>query len=236
MALEDPTTGIVYITLLVFIFLIGLYPHFKIIVVANKEKDMTWKLDIAHSIILIFHYAFNIAFHAANYFIPSLHVYIGSWFCYMSTVITVYGTASIVGHSCMISLMKYVMIVHREKVAGLGFTRIRTTLFVVNLLHPLPYTIANVFVENFEMMTSLKSCLGISSTNIAIQNEETFSSIMKKLWFCGLGNFEHHDSFDYFVYVVKQGTCFTLSIIAVVIFLNILEFFFYRRIFRYMQR
>ena len=154
----------------------------------------------------------------------------------MSTVITVYGTASIVGHSCIISLMKYVMIVHREKVAGLGFTRIRTILFAVNLLHPLPYTIANVFVENFEMMTSLKSCLGISLSNVDMQNEETFSSTMKTLWFCGLGHYEHRDSFDYFVYVVKQCTCFTLSIIAVVIFLNISEFFCYHRIFRYMKR
>ena len=197
---------------------------------------MTWKLDIAHSIILVFHYAFNITFHAANYFVPSLHVYIGSWFCYMSTGITVYGTASIVGHSCMISLMKYVMIVHREKVTGWGTNRIRTLLFAADLLHPLPYTITTVFVKKFEMMTSLRSCLGRSLDNVSIENEETFSKPMKTLWFCGLGDYEDRDPFDYFVYVLKQGTCFVLSIIAVVTFLNISEFFFYHRIFRYMKR
>ena len=50
-----------------------------------------------------------------NYVIENVHTYTGSWFCYTSKALTLIGNANCSGHTFIIAIMKYVMIVLHEK-------------------------------------------------------------------------------------------------------------------------
>ena len=47
----------------VVIYLWGVYFHLKIIQASRKDKDLTWKVDIANSIIILFHFFQSIFMH-----------------------------------------------------------------------------------------------------------------------------------------------------------------------------
>ena len=94
-------------------YFIGVYLHSKIIVASKRDKEMTWKLDVINSVGISFHYAHVLILSGITYMIKDLYLYTGSWFCYLSKIITVSGMALVTGHSLIIAMMKYTMIVHQ---------------------------------------------------------------------------------------------------------------------------
>ena len=82
----------------------GVYFHVKIIQASRKDKDLTWKLDIANSIIILFHFFQSIFMHTITYIVKDLYLYTGEWFCYLFKVIATYTTFYTYGHAFIISL------------------------------------------------------------------------------------------------------------------------------------
>ena len=95
-------------------YIIGVHLHMKIIQVSKKEKELTWKMDITNSIFQMIHFFNCIFMHTLTYSIPNLHELTGKWFCYVVKCLNVIGAAHTTGHSVLISLIKYVVIVHYQ--------------------------------------------------------------------------------------------------------------------------
>ena len=106
--------------LAIIIVFIGLYLHVKIIKISKKEKEMTWKLDITNSCILIFNCSHCLFMECITHIVPNLYKYTGEWFCYTSKIINYYGSLYTIGHSMIISILKYVLIVHWKKARSFG--------------------------------------------------------------------------------------------------------------------
>ena len=104
--LYDEPTVIIITMSLILIYLIGLYLQIKIIMISKQDKDMTWKIDIAHSIVMIIYYAFIISIETTTRVIPKLSDFTGSWFCYFALYLRLYGMISISGHSLFVSMHK----------------------------------------------------------------------------------------------------------------------------------
>ena len=75
---------ILLIILQVSLFCLGLYFQVRTILVCIEEKNKTWHLHIAYSIVMTIYYGYTIPFYAISYFIPSLGTYVGNWICYFS--------------------------------------------------------------------------------------------------------------------------------------------------------
>ena len=91
----------------VVIYFWGVYFHLKIVEVSKKDKDITWKLDVANSIMIILIYSRSITMHCITYIIRDLYKYTGQWFCYVFKVLGIYSTFYLYGHALIISLTKY---------------------------------------------------------------------------------------------------------------------------------
>ena len=113
---DDLNTFIITNTVLAVLFLIGLYLQIKVIVVSKLEKDVTWRIDICHSVVMITLFCFRILFEMIMYIIPSLHQYTGNWICYVGYFAILNGYLSVVSHSLVISIYKYVLILHQERI------------------------------------------------------------------------------------------------------------------------
>ena len=120
----------------VLIYCLGVYFHVKIIQASRKDKDVTWKLDIANSIILLFNFFQSMFMHTTTFIVKDLYLYTGEWFCYLFKVIANYTTFYMYGHAFIISLTKYTIIVHWKAAREWGNEKVAMLYFWINFTHP----------------------------------------------------------------------------------------------------
>ena len=89
--------------LVVCAYIIGIYLHSRVILVCKKEKEMTWKLDILNSCVVLINYGHVIIMYSLTYLVTDLPSFTGNWFCYISKALTLYGNTLVISHSFLIS-------------------------------------------------------------------------------------------------------------------------------------
>jgi hypothetical protein len=117
-------------------FFIGIFLHVRIIIISKCEKGLTWKLDITNSSLSIVHFTHTILLYGITYAVEDLHIYTGEWYCYLAKELRYYGSLYVTTHSLVVSIMKYILIVHWQKVRDFGKEKVTNIFFFVNFLHP----------------------------------------------------------------------------------------------------
>ena len=233
----DLSTFIIMNVLLSVIFIIGLYLQIKIIIVSKQEKDMTWKIDICHSVVMITHFCLRILFEFITYLTPLLHQYTGTWICYVVFFVTVYGSVSVISHSLVISIYKYICIVHQNQIQVFGVDRASLIAFWTNLLFPAVFAITLIARPYPLPWDKVNKCLEMHHWEYATKVNETSKSLLQRFLFCGFDNFDGHDSlFGHVMNVANMIGCFITSVLLFIVMTNIMEVFLYRQIFVYMKR
>ena len=225
------------VVVLVLVFLIGLYLQIRIIMISTQDKEMTWKIDIAHSLIMIIYYSFQISFETSIHLVPELSQITGSWICHFAKFIKLYGMASIVGHSLFIAIYKYVFIIHDEKLRNIGLKKSKAIAIWIYILYPAVCAVSFMFRPHYRAIFSINRCHGLQFL-YRERNETTpftFKGLAQKNFFCGLGNYDPYNSFDYFIYVTNQAYCFLQVIWTCLIVGNIIEIYLYKNIFDYVK-
>ena len=220
----------------VILFFIGTFIQTKIVSICKEEKGATWKIHASHSIVLIINFAFNISFDAGMYFLPSLSHYTGPWICYLASFVTYYCFYSIVANSLIISIMKYLFIVHQIPPSSDKGSKIKAVFFFINLLHPLFLTVSNILTSDWGTNSSVNICFGAipekltalsSVSNIVEDKEKPFMCILD------IPNTNMSDVDIYFI--AKHTLCIIRTIVNLAVNTNLLEIFFYYNIFRRMR-
>ena len=230
-AKSDLASNILIEILMLAFFSIGTVLHIKIIKVSKKEKDLTWQIDITNSVLVIFCFANVILIHLLTHWVEDLHQYTGQWLCYTFKVIIHYSLLFNGGQSAVVSIMKYIILVHDERFRHLK-DELKKTFFWINILHPVFYIILHlVLVPDFYVVyggfSSVNTCLG----TIKSDYEKT------KWWqLCDFWEDLDTQSISYTMFVVKSLVCKTQVILIYIIQYNFLEIFFYTRIFSSMKR
>ena len=223
---------ILQVVFLVLLFCVGLVIQVQIISVSNKEHDTAWKITITHSIVMTIHFAFKMSFNAVTHFIPFLSQYTGNWICYAASVVIFYCYYSIVAHSLLVSILKYGLIVQHVKTLKWGKDKIQKWFFFTKLFHPLLLAMLNVINSDYRTQF-LNSCFG--QTEEILRQYNTSSLSLRTVIGCPLKNSEE-DSSLYVYNVTEQCVCILSAIINIVFNNNLLEGFFYYKIFKKMRR
>ena len=216
----------------VLLFCVGLVIQVQIISVTYKELVAGWKMTITHSIVTTIHFAFKISFDAVTHFIPFLSQYTGNWICYAASVVIFYSHYSIVAYSLLVSILKYVYIVQHVKTYEWGKDKIQKWFFFTNLVHPLFLAISNVLSSDYRTQF-INSCFGQTKEILRQYNTSIWSLI--KVLGCPPKNSEQ-DSSWYAYYVTEQCVCILSATINIFFNSNLLEGFFYYKIFKKMRR
>ena len=216
----------------ILLFFIGTFIQVKLICVCYKEKGKCWQIHVAHSVVLIVSFTFLISFEAIMHFIPFLSQHVGSWICYVASFIVFYSFYSIVAHSLVISVIKYLEVVHFQKVRKWNETTLMHCIFITNLLHPLVLTISNIAASDWGSNTSLHSCF----KNISEESGKYNYSVdtIEKPFLCVFqdSNSENMDA----SYIFKKCLCFIRTIVNIVTSSNIIEGYLYLKIFKNIKR
>jgi hypothetical protein len=227
---SDVATSVVVGILTICFYVIGMYLHTKIIIICKKEKQVTWKLDITNSISLMVAFTYNILLHFATYMIPDLYLVTGEWFCYASKVIIHFAMLYNIGHSMVISLMKYVVIVHDETIRPYK-EKVLNLFFWINILHPLIGIILQVvvipeFYVVYSRFQHINTCLG----NPQLNKTKLFSvcDIIEPP--------TEDDTLANSIYIIRWLVCNLLSIFFYMVAFNIFDVVIYCKIFAYGRR
>ena len=196
---------IVSIIVGIIVYSIGSYYQLKIIAVCKKVKDKTWQIDITHSITLMISWSFVLVFEKVSDHVTILSQYTGVWFCYMAAFVYTFSAYLIGFHSFIIALMKYVYIVHAEKVRRFGDEKLKNIFLLVNIIHPLFLAVPTVLTLDFEVYSSLINCFGLQDQLIRKYN--TSNGNIERMFLCRLTTDENEHSYSYKFDAFKQGFC-----------------------------
>ena len=224
--------------LVIFLFFIGLFLQITIIKTVKKERAIAWDINLTHSVVMIIHFSYTIIIEAVTYLIPNLGQYTGIWFCYFGLFLRIYGVSAILCHSLFISIYKYIIIVHMHSVRKFGQGRLKKILFWMNIVLPIFMSLTFTFRPNNRAFKTYNSCglyQGTSSVNNVVV-QENLGNLWDRIFSCGFGAFDGNSGFEYFTDAITVIFCFGQFIASVLMGLNILEIFFYYRIFSYMNR
>ena len=212
------------------LYVVGLYLHLRIIRVSKTTKDMTWKLDITHSMICIALYTYNVLIHPTTYFVENLYIYTGEWFCYAAKVISQFLLFYLGAHSTIIAAMKYVIIVYEEKIR-LFKSKVKDTFFILNISYPIFLILFTLFlIPNYFALygghTHINRCFGSQGRNYT-----------KWYFMCDLIETHHaSSSFDETINIVKVIICKAQVIIFYATSLNFFDLLLYCRTFAFMRK
>ena len=208
---------------------IGLYLHIRIIIASKKEKDLTWKIDVTNSILMIVLFGHIILIHSLTYSVQDLSMYSGDWSCYTSKVVIHYTLLYNGGHSMIISMMKYLIIVHDSKFR-MYKEHLKTAFFWINILHPILFIAVHlILVPDFYVVyggfASINRCLGKSNYN-------------KTKWWslCDFSVPIENTTTSNAIAFMKEYICKGQVIFIYVIAYNLMDILFYCKTFSYMRR
>ena len=232
---DSVVPDIIHILSQLVLFSIGTFIQVKTILICKKEKQIPWELHITNSVILIIYFSFSICFYTSTHFIPLLPIYFGgNWVCYVAALITYYCHYAIVAHTLVISMVKYVYIVHPNQILSLDETNARRLFFVCNLIHPLLLTISNIAASDWGSNSALNSCFEYNMSNNSTKTDD-----IQKPFLCIL-NLSKHGEYDVNDLETSYSTwkgvlCLWRSSANVILNSNLVEAWFYFRIFRKMK-
>ena len=173
-----------------------------------------------------------------TYLIKDLHAYTGSWFCCAIKVITFSGNTLITGHSLIIALMKYTMIVHDVKVRAYGKEKMKKIFFWINIIYLIYWLLLfNIirpdFLFVFDGISQANTCLGKSDLMASDDSNKTATKLHDT---CKLEMPPNPMSADFFLYISRTGICWFHIVIKYCNAFNSIVAFIYCRIFNFMRR
>ena len=221
----------VHICCQILIYCVGLYIQIKTIQACNKDKGKTWEIHISHAIVTSIYYGFFIPFQAVTTFVPSLSIYMGSWICYLASLISFYSYHAIIANSLLVAITKYIFIVHGLKAKVFGDEKIQKIFFWINTTLPLALAAIAMLTTNFHTRAALKSCFGTTEYSSVLPNNST--SDRKHFLLCDYVNSMDHGPI---IYYILQFFCVSRKILNLIIVSNLPEGFFYYKIFCSMKK
>ena len=227
----------------VVIYFCGVYFHVKIIQVSRKDKDLTWKLDIANSILLLFNWFLSIFMHIITFIVKDLYLYTGEWFCYLFKVIATYNTFYTYGHAFIISLTKYTIIVHWQAAREWGNEKVAMLYFWINITLPAISILTWLcirpdFFWQFDGLSQIDRCLG-DPKDMWLDNFEKVmenKSVTKMHNLCQMYTPSQQDYTEYIMDIFRTCSCWLNVGYFYGSGTNLLEMIVYFRLFTFMHR
>ena len=221
------------------VYCVGVYFHTKVIKISVKEKDMTWKLDVTNSLILMIYFGYFLFMKILTFFVQDLFKYTGDWFCYFCRGVNYYGSFYIAAHTLVVAIKKYIVIVHWDWAMEFGHDKISKIFFFINFLHP-TLMISFLFFVRKDFLVAwdgsaqeIDRCLGDPKGNLDPSRNHSLTKLHD---LCEMDQPSMEAYLEFTSYLLKTCVCWTHISIFYVVRINFFEVVFYALIFRFMRK
>ena len=231
---QIPLIAMLFIILKAVILIAGSYLNVKVYKLMSKEKGILKKVTqlfvCANSAL----WYFLTFFSGITDFIHPMNQVAGQWFCDICELVFYFLGNIMTFHSLVAAMMRYVFIVHRERVNEFGREKAKQLFFYLSFLLPLLVSFWE-FVSGTELdpMSFINKCNGkhhqvflleFSTTNVARRN------------LCGLEDYKFHDLWSQLVAWIRRFSCIANKIIMIGMGLNVAEGLLYWKIWTHIYK
>ena len=220
-------------------FIIGVFLQVKVIAVLKRDQAMTWEINLVHCVVMIFHFSFVSIINAVNYIQISFYhyqLYDDPIFRYLVLSVMFFGISEMGFHSLYISMYKYIFILHREAVIRVGEQRTKTLLLWTYFTGLIAWTLAYIVRPNFDPLQNNLGRSVSSGTPNTTSIQSAIDSFTLSFVSCGIRDLDPENIGNIVVNVLTKVVCTGQVIITYAVSINVLEIFFYLRIFGHMNR
>ena len=219
----------------IILYFIGVLTNAKIILTCwqSNKHNKSWQLHILYSASCIIFFTFHIPFAFFSMAAPDLSSFTGEWFCYLAIFIHVFFAGIILINSLMVSITKYIFVVHWDTALVYGHEKIQWASVILSVLITSSMAILKTALKRHDGTVELPlySCFGSESDE---SREGIGLKGMHLLW-CFSENLEPNGQWRY-IHISLQILCTVAHVVYGIICCNLPEAFFYYQIFRKTNR
>ena len=232
---EEPIPGMIFLFLNILLTILGEIIQIKLFQMVKKENGLVKEVTQIYSMTSIITYPFWCLIISGTDLIHPLHKVIGKWFCTFSWTVTFFSFNLFTFQSCIVASMRYIFIVHEDKVKNYGKERAKRIFAVLTILLPCIMVIWTT-IENSELdpFLYINRCYG---EDHKVFLREASSLQILKLHFVDFGvTGNENDFYTKIVSIMKLLSGIAKLLISLLMGFNITEGIIYYKIFSHIKR
>ena len=228
--LPNPAIATIQFLLKLTYTVLGEFVHFKLLNMVNKENGLVNEVTQFCCIVSLVVNPVGLLYETATDFFHPLKEIVGNVVCAAGRIIIYLHTYVAIFHSFITALMRYVFIIHEERVRAIGKTKTKRIFLILAISIPIVFVTWEL-VENqeFDMFLFLNKCYGIDH-KVFLAELSTGKEMFCKM--TPFGTNEHHP----FTIKMREYTCIIKFVLSLVAAFNISEGFLYILIFSDIKR
>ena len=219
------------------IFTTGVYLQIKVISVVKRDQTIAWEINLAHSVLMVVIFSAVLILKTMSYYQITFYDVFGKWHCYLLLSVMIFGFLEMLFHSLYISLYKYIFIVYREAVNRTGEQKTKRLLLWAYFTLLTSWTLSYLVRPNFDAFEHVIGCrdpYSPGTNNLTSIQRKTESSA--RLFSCDIDDLDNTNMGNVVVNILTKVACTSQAVITYAVASNVMEIFFYLRIFGYMNR
>ena len=230
--LPNPIFAAVNLGISCVILLIGEYTNARVLQFVKRETGLVMDVLKVFLYVQMVYWPIATLFGASTEFVYPVVNTFGSWFCIAEFFWLVTGMSFILFHSFVVGLMRYIFVVHEEKVICFGKERAKKTFFWLAILVPCVLTTWGYFNNrDTSTVASLNKCKGLHHKVFLL--EHSYDSTAKRN-FCYFESYEGHE--DGIIVHLKRISCTLYSVLFFILGFNLVEGLLYWRTVKHSNR
>ena len=231
--LPEPEIGIILVIIKLLFVSIGLFVHVKVWFLIKNEKSISTQVVKVYIIALIVMCPSWLIFSTIIDFIHPVDEVIGLWFCTLGKFIIYFCFIIVAFNSFIVAFMRYLFIVHEEKVKQYGKEKVKKLFLILSLLFPLLLNIwRTIDAPAKDPMSIINKCYGNHHVVFLMES----SSSLAGEGFCPSMAHADGDVFSMLVAIVGKCSCIVRVLIVFILGFNFTEGFLYFKIFTHMKK
>ena len=231
---QEPMIAFIFLCIKILLLFIGEYLYIKVYQLMKKEKGIIKNITQIFVCAQLTFWPFWICFAASTDFVHPLKELIGEWYCYGGSFLFYFLGHIITLHSFMSASMRYLFIIHREKVDEFGRERTKRLFFILSILIPLLVSIWEIFDgSDLDAMSFINKCHG-KHHKVFLIDSSTMN--VAKRNFCAFENYKINGFWSEVLALIRRTFCIANTIVELIMGLNIAEGILYFRILSHINR
>ena len=223
--IPNPSISITFLILKIIIIIIGEFLNIYTLKFLKLQDGIVNDILKMFLRVQMVYWPVTVLFSTTTDFFYPLRDIVGAWYCNFAFLWIVCGMTLILFHSFIVGLMRYVFVVHNERVVGYGKERAKKLFFLASILIPVFVTLwGYINGRDTSAISSLNKCNGVHHQAFLIEN--SIDSTMKRN-FCVFEKYDHNSG--EFLATIRRMSCKLYSALYVLMGFNVAEGLLYWR-------
>ena len=231
---QEPTIATMFLGIKLCLLVVGEFLFIKVFQLMKKEKGITTDITQMLVFVQLFFWPFWIFFADSTAFIYPMKDVIGEWYCHAGSFLFYWLGNITIGHSFFTALLRYLFILHQDKVNLYGRQEIKRFFLILSVM--LPFLVAlweALDGSDLDAMSFINKCHG-KHHQVFLIDTSTINVVKRGL--CAFEFSYSGGTWNKVLALTRQILCIANTVVQLILGLNVAEGFLYYKILSHINR